>query len=67
MIMKTKTVDPPIIEAIETIINFITETTGKAPTPEELADSLKRYFVMNEIKDHIIMVRKESKSRTESG
>ncbi|MFO7559231.1 MAG: hypothetical protein R6X10_10410 [Desulfobacterales bacterium] len=65
--MKTETVDPSILEAIGAIKNFITETTGKAPTPEELADSLKRYFVMNEIKDHILMVRQDSESGTESG
>ena len=56
--MKAETLDFSIIKAIEAIINFITETTGVAPTPEELSGALKRYFVMNEIKDHIIMVRK---------
>jgi len=61
-----ETVAPPIIEAIEKITYFIAETTGKAPTTEELSDALKRYFVMNEIKDHILMTRKSSKPRAGS-
>jgi hypothetical protein len=43
--------------AIETIENFVKETTGKAPTPEEIASALKRYFVLKEIGDHIKMSR----------
>ncbi len=50
-----KTVDQSLLDAINTIINFVTETTGRAPTQTELAGALKRYFVMNEIKDHIFM------------
>jgi hypothetical protein len=46
-----------IFEAIGRIRHFVAETTGKAPTDEELADALKRYFVLNEIKDHILMIR----------
>jgi len=55
----TNPIDPSITEAITKIIHFITETTGKAPTVNELADSLKRYFVMNEIRDHILMARRD--------
>ncbi|HDI60688.1 MAG TPA: hypothetical protein ENF48_10135 [Desulfobacteraceae bacterium] len=36
---------------------FVAQTTGTAPTDEELADALGRYFVMKEIADHIAMVR----------
>jgi len=46
-----------IFEAIDRIRHFVAETTGKAPSDEELADALKRYFVLNEIKDHILMIR----------
>ena len=49
---------PPILEAIQTIRHFIAETTGKEPSDEEIASALKRYFVLNEIKEHILMVRK---------
>jgi len=47
----------PIPEAVETIRHFITETTGQAPSDKEIADALKRYFVLNEIKAHILMAR----------
>jgi hypothetical protein len=46
-----------ILDAIQGVRRFITETTGKEPTDEEIADALKRYFVLNEIKEHILMVR----------
>lgn len=47
----------PIFESIGTIRHFVAETTGQAPTDEEIADALKRYFVLNEIKAHILMLR----------
>jgi hypothetical protein len=50
---------PAIVDAIETIENFIAETTGTRPQPEEIARALKRYFVLNEIKDHILMQRQQ--------
>jgi hypothetical protein len=53
-------VDACIKEAIETIENFVKETTGNAPTPEEIAGALKRYFVLKEIGEHIKMVRNNS-------
>ena len=56
--MKKETpVSPSIIEAIQALKHFIAETTGKEPTDEEITDALKRYFVLNEIKEHILMVR----------
>ena len=48
-----------MLEAIQTVKHFIAETTGKEPTDEEIADALKRYFVLNEIKEHILMVRSD--------
>jgi hypothetical protein len=54
--------DPLIIEAIEKIEAFITQTTGKAATPREISDALTRYFVLKEIKDFIVMSREGSDS-----
>ena len=56
--MKTKIpLRKPIPEAVETVRHFITETTGQAPSDKEIADALKRFFVLNEIKAHILMAR----------
>ena len=46
-----------IVEATEIIEHFVTEVTGQKPTREELARSLKRYFILNEIKDQIVWQR----------
>jgi hypothetical protein len=46
--------------AIEGIRRFIAETTGTEATTAEIADALKRYFVLNEIKAHIEMKRTAS-------
>lgn len=48
-------IEPPLIDALEAIVNFVRKTTGREPTQTELAAALKRYFVMKEIKDHIFM------------
>ena len=50
----------PILLAVQVVRNFVTETTGRLPTDEEIADALKRYFVLNEIKAHILMTRPEA-------
>ena len=47
-------IEPCIVEAIDRIEHFIAEVTGRKPTREELARSLKRYFILNEIKDQVI-------------
>ena len=46
-----------ISEAIQAVRHFVAETTSSVPTDEEIADALKRYFVLNEIKEHILMAR----------
>jgi len=46
-----------IVEAVELIEHFIAEVTGEKPTREELAVSLKRYFILNELKDQIVWQR----------
>jgi len=58
-VKKETPASPSILEAIQTVKRFIAETTGKEPTDEEIADALKRYFVLNEIKEHILMVRSD--------
>ena len=50
-------VAPVVIDALETVADFIRQVTGQPATPDELADALTRYFVLNEIKDHIEMIR----------
>ena len=56
--MKTDShISDTISEAIQTVRRFITETTGKTPSDKEIADALKRYFVLIEIKAHILMAR----------
>ena len=62
-----RTIDPVLTDALDTVSDFIRQTTGVEPTPAEMADALTRYFVLNEIKDHILMVRKAPKERTDRG
>ena len=52
-------VDPKVAAALGKVEDFITKTTGKAPSPDELADALTRYFVLNEILGFIRMERGE--------
>ena len=52
-------VDPKVIAALHKVEDFIAKTTGKAPSPDELADALTRYFVLNEILGFIRMERGE--------
>lgn len=46
-------------EALSVIHDFISRVTGRAPSQKEMASALKRYFVLNEIKEHIEMERIE--------
>ena len=52
-----ETLERCLVAALETVDNFITQTTGQKPTQQEIANALKRYFVLNEIKAHIVMER----------
>jgi len=49
--------DPVLVDALKAVSDFIQQVTGVAPTPAEVADALTRYFVLNEIKEHIVMLR----------
>ena len=49
--------NPDIIGALNKVSDYIAKTTGKAATQEELIDALGRYFVLQEIKDHIELKR----------
>ena len=46
-----------IVEAVELMEHFIAEVTGKKPSREELARSLRRYFILNELKDQVVWQR----------
>jgi hypothetical protein len=50
-------IDEDLCDALITIHNFIQEVTGKPPAQAEIAAALKRYFVLNEIKEYIVMER----------
>lgn len=50
-------VSPEIEAAIGRVEEFVTNATGQAPTPKELADAMTRYFVLKEILDFIKMSR----------
>ena len=54
---KYQTIEPLLSQALERVADFVEQVTGEEPTQAELADALSRYFVLNEIKDHILMVR----------
>ncbi len=51
--------DVVLADALDVVANFVRQVTGLEPTPVELADALTRYFVLNEIKDHIEMMRED--------
>ena len=55
--LEVREIEDVLWEAIESLAKFITETTGQAPSQEEMARAIKRYFVLKEIKDHIEMER----------
>jgi hypothetical protein len=55
-----QTIDPILISALAGIADFIQQVTGAEPTQAELADALSRYFVLNEIKEHILMMRENT-------
>lgn len=52
-------VETCIKEAVETIQNFVKEIKGFSPTQEEIADALKRYFVLKEIAENIGLDREK--------
>lgn len=58
-----QTIDPVLTDALDTVSDFIRQVTGVEPTQAEIADALIRYFVLNEIKDHILMMRESAGGR----
>ena len=54
---KKQPIHHEIMEAVETIRRFVAEVSGMEATDQEIADALKRYFVLKEICEHIEMVR----------
>lgn len=51
-------IEENLAQALENAINWMEQVTGEKATQDELASALKRYFVLNEIKDHIVMERR---------
>lgn len=51
--------DALLTGALDVVADFVRQVTGVEPTPAEIADALTRYFVLNEIKDHIVMMRED--------
>jgi hypothetical protein len=60
MMNESKDIDPILVDALTAVANFVGETTGTPATQEELAQALKRYFVLKEIKENIELTRKTS-------
>lgn len=58
-------IDPVLVASLGVIADFIQRTTGTAPTPDELADALTRYFVLNEIREHIVMLRERNSEESD--
>jgi len=52
-----KEIDASIFQSLEKVKRFIKETTGESPGSKEIANALQKYFVLNEIKEHVIMER----------
>ena len=50
----------PVARSLDRVHEFVTQVTGKAPSDDEIADALGRYFVLKEIADHIRMCRGQS-------
>ena len=46
-------IQPCVVEAIELIARFVEEVSGWTPTQEEIARTLKRYFILYEINQQI--------------
>ena len=61
-----QTIDSVLTDALGTVADFIRQVTGLEPTQAEIADALTRYFVLNEIKDHILMRRESAFERRTS-
>ncbi len=57
-----RTTDLALTDALDIVADFIRQVTGIEPTSAEIADALTRYFVLNEIKDHIVMMREDAES-----
>ncbi|BBO68297.1 hypothetical protein DSCA_22270 [Desulfosarcina alkanivorans] len=56
-------IEPVLNAALATVSDFIRQVTGREATQAELADALTRYFVLIEIKDHIVMMREDAEPR----
>ncbi|MBW1989342.1 MAG: hypothetical protein JRI97_07335 [Deltaproteobacteria bacterium] len=60
---------PPetIDEALALVRRFIAQTTDAPPTDGEIARALSRYFVLNEIRGHVVLEREETRRTRKDG
>ncbi|MFP4476878.1 MAG: hypothetical protein ACLFOY_15065 [Desulfatibacillaceae bacterium] len=49
--------DRELADAVDAVRDFVEKTTGEALTDGELGRALRRYFVLNEIKEHVLLER----------
>ncbi len=54
---------PEVTAAVRRIEDYISQSTGQAPTPEEMANAMTRYFVLKEILAFIKMSRGEDQAQ----
>jgi len=52
-------VNDPIRSALLTVQKYVKHATGKEPSQEEIAESLKSYFILNEIGNQVRYLRKK--------
>lgn len=57
-------VAPEIQAAVRRMEEFVTQATGRAPAPQELADAMTRYFVLKEVLEFIQMSREDQSDKS---
>ncbi|MCG8567414.1 MAG: hypothetical protein MI747_20265 [Desulfobacterales bacterium] len=57
---ENKPLDPQLTAAVDKMSDFVAQITGQAPTAEELARAMTKYFVLKELVEYIQMEREEA-------
>ena len=57
--MKIEEIQECMLDSIQKIQDFVTQVTGTEPSQQEIANALQKYFVLNEIKEHILLERNQ--------
>ncbi len=53
--------DAYAVSSFKKIEEYITQTTGIKPSPEDIAEALSKFFVLKEIREFIELSRQENK------